>query len=160
MAVEHIAAIHLARRGPEAPSANGQGRVRLPQFDRFAVWLPIEDALGDHLVELAGAQGLVPGPRLVGHRQGIGNLAHHQHGQAVHVKGEGRGGIALRDVLRDQAIRLESRAQAPVLLRHTESEQPCRVQVIVVSERETRPRGRTVPHAARSCQRPGGGRGR
>jgi hypothetical protein len=132
--VEHIAAIHLARRGPKAPSANGEGRIRLPQFDWFAVWLPIEDALANHLVELAGAQSLVSGPRLVGHRQGIGNLAHHQHGQAVNVKGESRGGIALCNVLRHQTVRLESRPQAPVLLRDTEGEQPCRTQVVVVSE--------------------------
>src|SRR5262245_48517353 len=136
IAIEHVASIHLARRGPKAPPANCQSRIRLSQFDRFTVWLPIEDAPGDYLVELAGTQGLVPGPRLLGHRQGISNLAHHQHRQTVHVKGEGRGGIALRDVLCDQAVRLEGRAQAPVWLWYTEGEQPCRTQVIVVSERK------------------------
>src|SRR4030095_1084465 len=136
IAIEHVASIHLAHRGPKASPAHCQGCVRLPQFDRLTVWLPIENTACDYLVELAGTQGLVPGPRLLGHRQGISNLAHHQHRQTVHVKGEGRGGIALRDVLRDQAIRLESRAQAPVLLRYTEGEQPCRTQVIVVSERK------------------------
>src|SRR5215510_14532995 len=126
MTVEYIAAIHLVRRSPKAPPTHCQGCIRLPQFDRFTVWLPIEDAPGDYLVEFAGTQGLVPSPCLLRHRQGISKLAHHQHRQAVHVKGEGRGGIALRNVLCDQAVRLEGRAQASVLLWHAEGKQPCR----------------------------------
>src|SRR5262245_51620253 len=141
IAIEYVATIHLACRGPKAPPAHYQGFVRLAQFDWFTVWLPIEDASGDYLVELAGTQGLVPSPCLLGHRQGISNLAHHQHRQTVHVKGKGCGGIALSDVLCDQTVSLESCAQAPVLLWHTEGKQPCRTQVIVVSERK---RGLTV----------------
>ena len=65
-------------------------------------------------------------------------LAHHQHGQAVHVEGERGRGVALGDLLGHQAVGLEARAQATVALRNAEGEQPCRAQVVVVVERKRR----------------------
>ena len=58
-AVDHVAAVHLARGRAEAAAAHAERGIRLPLLHRLAVGLSVEHALLDHLAELRGAELLV-----------------------------------------------------------------------------------------------------
>ena len=58
-AVDHIAALHLARGGAEAPAAHAERGVGLALLHRLAMGLSVEGAVLHHLAELVGAQLLV-----------------------------------------------------------------------------------------------------
>jgi hypothetical protein len=100
------------------------------------VWLTVEDALLEHLAKLGRAELLVPLAGGGRHRHGIGDLAHHHHGETVHVEGQRGRGVALRQLLGDQTIRLVARPQPAIPLRDTEAEKPLRAQIRIVVERK------------------------
>jgi hypothetical protein len=102
------------------------------------VGLAVEDTLLDDLAELGGAQRLVARARGDGHRHVVGEHAHHQHGETVHVEGERGRGISLRELLGDQAVRLIVGAKAAMPGRDAQAEEPGGPQVGVVVEGEGR----------------------
>jgi hypothetical protein len=63
------------------------------------VGLSVESTFLDNLAELGGPELLVALTHGGRHRHIIGNWAHHQHSEAMHVEGERRGCIALRKLL-------------------------------------------------------------
>jgi hypothetical protein len=97
--VDHIAAIHLPRGGAEAPAAHIELSIGLALLHRLAVGLSVESTFLDNLAELGGPELLVALTHGGRHRHIIGNWAHHQHSEAMHVEGERRGCIALRKLL-------------------------------------------------------------
>src|SRR5205814_4385360 len=98
--VDDVAAVHLPRGGAEAPAAHIELSIGLAVLHWLAVGLSVESAFLYDLAELGGPELLVTRTRGGRHRHIIGNWAHHQHGEAVHVEGECRGGVALRKLLR------------------------------------------------------------
>ena len=100
--------------------------------------LPVIGARLHHLAVLGGPQRLVALACGGGHRHVIGNGAHHQHGQAVHVEGERRRGIALRQLLGDQAVGFIVGPEPAIAFRHAQAEQPLAAQVGIVVERKGR----------------------
>jgi hypothetical protein len=87
-------------------------------------------------VELGRPELLVPLPRGGGERHGVGEHAHHEHGEAVHVEGERGRRAALRDLFGDEAVGLVVRAEPPEPDRDAEAEEPRRPQVGVIVEGE------------------------
>ena len=86
------------------------------------------------LAELLRAELLVTLPRTIGHGHGVGDDAHHQHGQAVHVERKRGRGIALRQLLGDEAVGLVRVAEPAETLGHAEPDQSRRPQIRVVVE--------------------------
>ena len=84
----------------KAPAANTELGIGLALFDRLAVGLSVESAVLYDLAEPGGAELFVALTNGGRHRHIIGNRAHHQHSEAVHVEGERGGGIALRKLFR------------------------------------------------------------
>src|SRR6266446_641608 len=137
-AVDHVAPVHLSRGGAEAPPAHAERGIRLALLDRLAVGLAVEGARLDHLAELGRAELLVTLARGGGHGHGVGEHAHHQHGEAVHVEGERGRGIALRELLRDQAVGLVVRPEPAVAGGNAEAEEAGGSQIRIVVEGEGR----------------------
>ena len=129
-----VAALDPPRLGAEAPPADAEGRVGLSLLHRLAVRLAVEHALLHHLAELLRPQALVAGALLRQHIVAVRHLAHQHHGEAVHVVGERRGGVAARELLGDQAIGLEIRPEPAMRRRHAERQQPRVAQVVIVLE--------------------------
>ena len=78
----------------------------------------------------------MPLPRGGGERHGVGEHAHHEHGETVHVEGERGRRAALRELLRDEAVGLVVRAEPAEPDRDAEAKEPGRAQVGVVVEGE------------------------
>ena len=74
------------------------------------------------------------GTLLLRHVEAVRHLPHQHHGEAVHVVGERRGGVAACELLGDQAIGLEIRAEPAMRLRHAERQQPRLAQIVIVLE--------------------------
>ena len=132
--VDDIAAIHLPRGGAKAPAAHGEAGIGLALLHRLAVGLSVEGALLHDLAELDGAELLVALTRGGRHRHVIGDPAHHQHGEAVHVEGERRRGIALRKLLRHQAVGFVVGPEPAVAFGHAQAEEPLAAEIGIVVE--------------------------
>ena len=100
--------------------------------------LPVEGALLDDLAELGGPELLVALARRGRHRHGVGDRPHHQHGEAVHVEGERGGGVALRQLLRHQAVGLVVGPEPAVAFGHAQAEEPLGAEIGIVVERKGR----------------------
>ena len=72
------------------------------------------------------------------HRHVIGDRAHHQHDEAVHVEGESRRGIALRQLLRNQAVGLVIGPEPAIAFGHAQAEEPLAAEIGIVVERKRR----------------------
>jgi hypothetical protein len=136
--VDHIAAIHLARGGAEAPAAHTEPGIGLALLHRLAVRLSIEGAILDDLAELGGPELLMAVTHGGRHRHIVGNRAHHQHSEAVHVEGERRGGIALRKLLRHEAVGFVVSPEPTVMFGHAQAEEPLGAEIGIVVEGEGR----------------------
>ena len=109
---DHVPAGDPFRAGPETPPTCLE-LVRRTLLDRLAVRLTVQDAVLDDLAEQPCAPLSVQGTRLVGERHLVGDLAHLEHGRRVHVVAERGRGVALRDLLGDEAVGLEACARDP-----------------------------------------------
>ena len=136
--IDHIAAIHLARGGAKAPAAHTEPGIGLALLDRLAVRLSIEGAVLHDLAELGGAELLMAFAHRRGHRHAVGDRAHHQHRQTVHVEGERCGGIALRQLLRYEAVGFIVGSEPAIALGHAEAEEPLGAQIGIVVKRKGR----------------------
>jgi hypothetical protein len=136
--VHPVAAVDLVGRGAEAPAADAEHLVGLAFLNRLAVRLAVEDALFRDLAEMTRPQFLVSGALCGVHLVRVRHLAHQQHGQAVHVEGERGRGVALRQLLRDQAVGLQVGAEAAAGLGHAEPQEAGLAQVVVVLDGEAR----------------------
>jgi hypothetical protein len=118
----------------EAPAAHTELGIGLALLHRLAVPLSIEGAVLHDLAELGGPELLVAFAHRRGHRHAVGDRAHHQHGEAVHVEGERRGGIALRKLLRHEAVGFVVRPEPAVALGHAQAEEPLGAEIGIVVE--------------------------
>ena len=132
--VDHIAAVHLPRGGAEAPAAHTELGIGLALLHRLAVGLSVESAFLHDLAELGGPELLVALTHGGSHRHVIGDRAHHQHREAVHVEGERRRGIALRKLLRHQAVGFVVGPEPAVAFGHAQAEEPLGAQIGIVVE--------------------------
>src|SRR5207248_2662601 len=136
--IDDIAAIYLLRGGAEAPAADAELRIGLALLHRLAVGLSIKGAFLHDLMELDGPELLVALTHRGKHRHVIGNRAHHQHGEAMHVEGECRRGVALRQLLRHQAVGFVIGPEPTVAFGHAQAEEPLGPEIGVVVEGKRR----------------------
>ena len=136
--VDDIAALHPARGGAEAAAADGERRIGLALLHRLAVGLSVESAFLHDLAVLGGAKPLVTLALAGRHRHRVGNRAHHQHGEAVHVEGERRRCIALRKLLGHEAVGLVVRPEPAVAFGHAQAEKALGAEIGIVVERKGR----------------------
>ena len=85
--------------------------------------LAVKDALLHNLSVPPCAQDLVAVAHLWRQFKTLHQRAHHQHGQTMHVEGESRGGVASGQLLGDQTVGLEVRAEPAVLLRDAQRQE-------------------------------------
>jgi hypothetical protein len=98
------------------------------------VGLSVKGALLDDLAELGRPKLLVALAHCGRHRHVVGDRAHHQHREAMHVEGERRGGIALRNLLRHEAVGFELGPEPTVAFRHAQAEEPLGPEIGIVVE--------------------------
>ncbi len=105
-AIDDVAVIDLFRPRTKTASPDRKCGVRLAEFHRFAVRLSVEHATLNHFAEFLSPQCIVAGAYGLVQRMPVGHVAHHQHGQAVHIIGQRGRGVALGDLLGDETIGL------------------------------------------------------
>src|SRR5438874_1779121 len=136
--VDDVAALDLSRRGAEAPAADGERRVGLALLDGLAVRLSVKGAILDDLAVLGGAERLVTIALARRHRHIVGDRAHHQHRETVHVEGKRRRGIALRQLLRHQTVGFVVGPEPAIAFGHAEAKEPLGAEIGIVLERKGR----------------------
>src|SRR5437762_2744426 len=93
-------ALYMAPNRPGvSTSASSRMNTSWSTMSRLAVRLSVDSTILHDLAELDSAERLVTLTLAGRHRHIVGNRAHHQHREAVHVEGERRGGIALGKLL-------------------------------------------------------------
>jgi len=98
------------------------------------VRLTIEGAVLHDLAELGGPELLVAFAHHRGHRHIVGDRAHHQHRKTVHVEGKRRRGIALRELLRHEAVGFVVGPDPAIALGHAQAEEPLGAEIGIVDE--------------------------
>src|SRR5207245_11459267 len=119
-----IAALDLPRGGAEAPAAHAELSIGLALLHRLAVGLSVESAFFHDLAKLNSAELLVTLTLAGRHRHIVGDRAHHQHREAVHVEGERCGGIAVRKLLCHEAVGLVLSPEPAVACGNAEADEP------------------------------------
>ena len=77
----------------------------------------------DHLAVPPCAQHLMSCPDVLGQLETLHERSHHQHGQGMHIIRESRRGIATRQLLGDETVRLKIRSKAAMRLGDAESQE-------------------------------------